>query len=97
MAEYPTDHLAVTTAIMAWEPPAEIESAAEAARAHGSPVLREVAMFDLLAPMVHSLDADALAILCGCAHLIGMNGFHGKGEQAITALLIAHGRLEALA
>jgi hypothetical protein len=60
------------------------KAAFEAAQLKGSPVDKIVGAFDALKGHVADLDEAGLNVLASCAQQIMLNGFHQKGEEALT-------------
>jgi hypothetical protein len=85
MPSYPTELLPTANGVQSYTtPPEDAATAFTAAQLKASPVDRIVGAFDALRPHVEALDADGLAVLASCAEQIVLNGFHGKGAEALT-------------
>ena len=63
---------------------ADAAEAFAAAQLRASPVDKIVGAFDALQGHVEALDAEGLAVLASCAQQIVLNGFHGKGAEALA-------------
>ena len=86
MSGYPTDLIPTANGVTSYAtPPAPAADAFLAAQLRPSPVDKIVGAFDALRPHVATLDADGLAVLASCAQQIVLNGFHGKGVEALAA------------
>lgn len=85
MADYPTELMPTAEGVQAYTtPPEEAAEAFAYAQAQLSPVVRIVGAFDALRGHVEALDAEGLAVLASCAQQIALNGFHGKGVEALA-------------
>ena len=85
MTAYPTELMPTADGVLAYmTPPAEAAEAFAAAQVHLSPVVRIVGAFDALRGHVEALDVEGLAVLASCAQQIALNGFHGKGAEALA-------------
>lgn len=60
-----------------------------------SPVDKIVGAFDALKGVASDLDADGLRVLASCAEQIVLNGFHGKGAEALPVRDAARAALDA--
>lgn len=78
---YPSTIPAVRAAILAYSPTVAVEGYDEALSSP-SIVTQAVGVFNALSPHVDELDADGLALLAGCARLIGQHSWHGKAGEA---------------
>lgn len=78
---YPSTIPAVREALFAYSPNVAVEGYDEALSSP-SIVTQAVGVFDALSPHIDELDADGLALLAGCARLIGGNSWHGKAGAA---------------
>lgn len=84
MPAYPTDLIPTANGVTSYTtPPAGAAAALAEAQAKASPVDRIVGAFDALKAHVADLDEDGLAVLASCAEQIVLNGFHGKGAEAL--------------
>lgn len=82
---YPTELIPTANGVQSYTtPPTEAADAFAAAQMKASPVDRIVGAFDALREHVEALDAEGLAVLASCAQQIVINGFHGKGAEALT-------------
>lgn len=85
MPAYPTELMPTANGVLSYStPPEDAAEAFAAAQAKSSPVDRIVGAFDALKGHVEALDAEGLAVLASCAQQITLNGFHGKGEEALS-------------
>lgn len=85
MAEYPTELIPTANGVLSYAtPPEEAAEAFFAAVGRPSPVDKIVVAFDALKGHIEALDAKGLAVLASCAEQIVINGFHGKGAEALT-------------
>lgn len=78
---YPSTIPAVRDALFAYSPTVAAEGYDEAVSST-SIVTQAVGIFDALTPHIDDLDVDGLALLAGCARLIGQNSWHGKASEA---------------
>lgn len=82
---YPTELIPTANGVMSYTtPPEEAAEAFAAAQLRASPVDKIVGAFDALQGHVEALDAEGLAVLASCAQQIVLNGFHGKGAEALA-------------
>lgn len=85
MSAYPTDLIPTANGVQSYTtPPEDAAEAFFSAQLKASPVDRIVGAFDALRGHVEALDAEGLAVLASCAQQIVLNGFHGKGEEALA-------------
>lgn len=85
MADYPTELIPTANGVMSYAtPPDDAAEAFAAAQLRASPVDKIVGAFDALQGHVAALDAEGLAVLASCAQQIVLNGFHGKGAEALA-------------
>ena len=86
MADYPTELIPTANGVMSYATaPEDAAEAFAAAQLRPSPVDKIVGAFDALKGHVEALDAEGLAVLASCAQQIVLNGFHGKGVEALAA------------
>lgn len=82
---YPTELMPTANGVQSYTTaPTEAAEAFGVAQLQASPVDRIVGAFDALKDHVDDLDAAGLAVLASCAQQIVLNGFHGKGAEALT-------------
>lgn len=82
---YPTELIPTANGVQSYTtPPEDVADAYQAASMKASPVDRIVGAFDALKDQIEALDAEGLAVLASCAQQIVINGFHGKGAEALT-------------
>jgi len=82
---YPTELIPTANGVQSYTtPPEDVAAAYEAASLKVSPVDRIVGAFDALQDQIEALDAEGLAVLASCAEQIVINGFHGKGAEALA-------------
>lgn len=85
MPDFPTELIPTANGVQSYmTPPEAAAEAFAAAQAQVSPVVRIVGAFDALRGHVEALDAEGLAVLASCAQQIVLNGFHGKGAEALA-------------
>lgn len=82
---YPNTIPDFRTALLAYDPPAEVADAIYIAQGQGSPVVAAAATFDTLKD-AEGLDTDGRRLLAGAAYLIAANGWHGKAGEAAVVL-----------
>jgi hypothetical protein len=81
---YPTELIPTANGVTSYvTAPEAAATAFAAAQAKASPVDKIVFAFDVLKDHIGELDADGLDVLASCAEQIVLNGFHGKGAEAL--------------
>lgn len=82
---YPTELMPTANGVQSYTTaPEAAADALAAAQLKASPVERIVGAYDALKDHVATLDADGLDVLASCAQQIVLNGFHGKGAEALS-------------
>jgi hypothetical protein len=97
---HPTEIPGVRAAVAAVDVDALPEDKREAfiaAQGHASPVPMCGAVMDILGPLAAELDESAANALAGAAHLVLVNSWLGRSEEADTLRDAARARLTALA
>ena len=84
-ANYPTELMPTAIGVQSYgTPPEAAEGAFAAAQLKVLPVDRIIGAFDALKDHIDVLDADGLDVLASCAQQIVLNGFHGRGVEALA-------------
>lgn len=94
MPAYPTDLIPTANGVTSYATaPEDAAEAFAAAQLRPSPVDKIVGAFDALKDHAAALDSKGLAVLASCAEQIVINGFHGKGAEALGVRDAARSRL----